>query len=303
MPPVFSVASETTALRRLLTKRPQEAWQTQYLIDANWEKCAFKTAPEFNAAAEEHFRFIRFLQAQGVTANYHEDEWIIALESIGVRDACLVTPVGLIQGLLTSSDRVAEPESVASYLEQLGGDILGRISGPGEFCASDAIWLSSNLLAIAVSPRTNLHAIQQIRDIFAERKGLQQIKILQLELTASSPDEERVVRTALVNALSPIKESAAIIARHKFTPESIKVLEEAGIQLEDVSPQEYQAFGASVLVVNPHAACTAKAEALERIQSEILELKYKYTVYPMKYDMLSSARVGVAGLVLPTKRD
>eukprot|EP01057_Protomagalhaensia_wolfi_P001124 Protomagalhaensia_wolfi_Nauph_80__1123@NODE_165_length_3359_cov_142_432831_g124_i0_p2_GENE_NODE_165_length_3359_cov_142_432831_g124_i0NODE_165_length_3359_cov_142_432831_g124_i0_p2_ORF_typecomplete_len303_score38_57Amidinotransf/PF02274_17/1_3e09_NODE_165_length_3359_cov_142_432831_g124_i07971705 len=300
--PAFGLVNETGTLRRVLAKRPQEVFQTQFLIDTNWEKAGWSSAPEYNAAAEEHFRFIRFLQNHKIAINYHDDDWIISLDSIALRDTCVMTPAGLVQGNLHEPPRIPESESIAGYVTQLGAEELGAIEAPDKLSGSDFVWIRPDLVLTAETPRTTAGAIAQFKHICEPHMKSLQVVTLKLR-SSDSENQERQVRTALRNALSPLSESVLLIAKHRFEQESIDLLEkDLGLTLEDVSEEEYSLLGASLLIVNATTAAGPDCPELLPLYERLTE-KYKIRTYRMTYEHLGRSGMGLGSLILTLLRD
>eukprot|EP01056_Protomagalhaensia_sp_Gyna25_P005518 Protomagalhaensia_sp_Gyna_25__5517@NODE_741_length_2716_cov_307_603661_g580_i0_p2_GENE_NODE_741_length_2716_cov_307_603661_g580_i0NODE_741_length_2716_cov_307_603661_g580_i0_p2_ORF_typecomplete_len303_score48_20Amidinotransf/PF02274_17/2_8e11_NODE_741_length_2716_cov_307_603661_g580_i01511059 len=300
--PAFGLVNETGTLRRVLAKRPQEVFQTQFLIDTNWERAGWSSAPEYNAAAEEHFRYVRFLQNHKIAINYHDDDWIISLDSISLRDTCVMTPAGLVQASLHEPARIPESESVASFITQLGAKELGTIEAPDKLSGSDFVWIRPDLVLTAETPRTTAGAIAQFKRICEPH--LTGLQVITLKLKPSdSEKQERQVRTALRNALSPLSDSVLLVAKHRFEQESIDLLErDLGLTLEDVSEEEYNHLGASLLVVNATTAAGPDWPALHSLYDRLMT-KYQMRTYRMTYEHLGRSGMGLGSLIVTLLRD
>eukprot|EP01053_Blabericola_migrator_P005321 Blabericola_migrator_1__5320@NODE_272_length_10504_cov_138_380473_g227_i0_p2_GENE_NODE_272_length_10504_cov_138_380473_g227_i0NODE_272_length_10504_cov_138_380473_g227_i0_p2_ORF_typecomplete_len296_score45_79Amidinotransf/PF02274_17/1_1e12NES_C_h/PF18208_1/0_11DUF722/PF05263_11/0_11_NODE_272_length_10504_cov_138_380473_g227_i0937510262 len=292
----FNQSNEVGTLRRVMTKRPAEATPTQYLIDTNWEQAGWLAAPEFNAASEEHFRFIRWLQRQPMTVNYHDDEDIISLNSLAVRDCVIMTPSGIIEASLHETCRIPEPESVCSYVSQLGAPVLGSVQAPEKMNGSDFVWLNSKVLLAAVTDNTTAGAIEQVQALM---KGTEVI-VLELKKEVNNVNK---VRQCLKNAFSPLTKNAALIAKHLFSEKDLKKLsEDLGLTLEEVTPEEYQNLGGSVVVPHQFSAAIPDKPALSRLIEEVIP-KYGLKVYPQAYVALSNTGIGLGSLIVTLHRE
>jgi len=65
--------SEVGALKRVLVKRPEQAFISQSKLDAEWKQLGYRECPDFRKAAREHDAFVSILSEHAEIATCPED--------------------------------------------------------------------------------------------------------------------------------------------------------------------------------------------------------------------------------------
>jgi len=63
--PSFGSQSMVAPLRRVIVKRPEEAFQNSEAIDKEWSGLNYLRPPDFHRACDEHARLIALLRTSG----------------------------------------------------------------------------------------------------------------------------------------------------------------------------------------------------------------------------------------------
>ena len=121
--------SEVGAVRRMVVKRPLDAFRSSEFINEQWQALNYEAPPDLESAIEEHEAFCRILQDNGVELHYLPSAPDTGIDSLYVRDAAIVCDKGAILCKMGKSMRSGEPEAQESMFRNLGIAILGSISG------------------------------------------------------------------------------------------------------------------------------------------------------------------------------
>jgi len=88
--------NEYGPLRRVLLKRPAEAFIDDATIAAQWRDLRYTAPPDVGRAIGEYERFIEVLRGAAAELEFLPRDARTTLDSIYVRDASLVSPAGMI---------------------------------------------------------------------------------------------------------------------------------------------------------------------------------------------------------------
>src|SRR2546425_11231017 len=95
--------SEVAPIRRLLLKRPEDAFVDERCIEAQWRDLHFTARPDLKRAAAEHERFVGLLRGPETELLFLPRDDAAGLDSIYVRDAGVVADPGAIRSNIGKS--------------------------------------------------------------------------------------------------------------------------------------------------------------------------------------------------------
>src|SRR3954464_7074602 len=92
----FGGHSMVAPLRRVIVKRPAEAFRTADSIASQWRGLQYTRPPDLALASRDHERFIALMGAAGVEVLYLPADDRTGLDSIYTHDPMLMTDQGAI---------------------------------------------------------------------------------------------------------------------------------------------------------------------------------------------------------------
>ena len=100
--------SEVASIRRLLLKRPQDAFVDERRIESQWRDLGFTARPHLGRSAAEHERFTEILGGTGAEILFLPRDDETGLDSIYVRDAVVVSERGAVLCSMGKAQRRGE---------------------------------------------------------------------------------------------------------------------------------------------------------------------------------------------------
>ncbi len=236
--------SEVASIRRLLLKRPQDAFVDARRIEAQWRDLRFTARPDLRKAAAEHERFAELLGGSGVEILFLPRDDETGLDSIYVRDAVVVSDQGAILCNMGKTQRVDEPRAAARYFETMGIPIAGRIENEGRLEGGDVVFLDGRTVAVGLGYRTNAEGIRQLRQVLAG--GVDEVIPVPLPHW-SGPDDV----LHLMSLLSPV-DIDLVLAYSRLLPAPFRQwLLSRGTEILEVPDEEFATMGCNVLATAP----------------------------------------------------
>jgi len=163
----FGGHTMTGRLRRVLVKRPAEAFIGADQIAAQWQGLGYLEPPNLAQAAVEHARFVALLEQAGAEVAYLPADPRTGLDSLYCHDPALITDAGVVTFHTGKPARRGEEPALADALSTLGVPLLGRVEAPGTAEGGDMVWLDAHTLAVGRTYRTNAEGIAHLRALLA----------------------------------------------------------------------------------------------------------------------------------------
>ena len=236
--------SETGALRRVLLKRPREAFGSSEKIGAQWQALNYSAAPCMARSSEEHREFAGILSGFGIEIDYLPFDHRTGLDSLYVRDAAVFTSRGVVLGRMGKAARAGEVEALEAFLTDREIPILGRIIEPGRLEGGDVIRLDRSTLAVGLGYRTNREGISQLAEITGELYR----EIIEVPLPHWEGPEDVL---HLMSFLSPLDEKTALVYSRMMPVVFRALLIDRGFTLVEVPEMEFDLMGCNVLALAP----------------------------------------------------
>ncbi len=241
----YGCRSMVAPLRRVLVKRPAEAFVDRQQIDAQWEALAYLGRPDLDRATREHRRFLALLEAAGAEVELLPEDPRTGLDSIYTRDpVAAVTERGVIVGRLGKSARVKEADAQTEWYGRAGVPVIGRIEAPGTVEGGDVSWLKDDLFVAGLTYRTNEEGIRQLQALLAPR-GVDVVTVPMVHWDGPGS----VLH--LMSIISMLDEDLALVYERLLPIPFREMLAGLGIRTVAVPDSEYDSLGCNVLAVKP----------------------------------------------------
>lgn len=338
------VGCEYAPLRAAVMKRPEEALVNQYLLNERCLSDGWLSVVEYNRTGAFGAKVVKLVQKfapNGLLLSYLDAEIVMSVNSIFVRDSALMFPNGTFaQCSLHNPHRLGEPHEVAELLQQLFLDLAFEVTGEGQVCGSDFVWLSpTKLMAGLTNYLTNEAGLKTVKDEIAKIPDLASIEVTTFVMkgprtpttataavvsdasnddgnavsptapTASSMsgDVEEDTRLCLVSALSILSPTVAIFVPSVFEdPDSVRAyLASNGVtDLIEVSLDQWRCGAAEIFVINPKNCLVADSPGIDGKLVEEIQNKSKMTLHrvPDAKETVRSGRAGITSMILPLLR-
>lgn len=256
-------------LRRVIVKRPAEAFVSAAKIEAEWRDLAFTAAPDLSRAQEEHAAFVSVLQAAGSEVLYLPTGEGTTLDSIYVHDPGLVTEAGVVLFNTGKPQRRGEGPAMRAALEAWDVPVLGEVQAPATAEGGDMLWVDRRTLVAGRTYRTNARGVSRIRELLAPLG----VEVIETGLPCWNGPHDLL---HLLSLVSPVAEDLAVVYRPLLPLPVLELLEERGFRLLDVPADEFPRMGPNVLALAPGKVLMLRGlpktrAALERAGCEVHE--------------------------------
>jgi len=248
-------------LRRVIVKRPEEAFRNPETIEKEWAGLHYLKPPNFRLACAEHANFVSLLRESGAEVLTLPADSRTGLDSIYAHDPVLISDAGAIVFQMGKSARRGEGPAYADALKFWGVSILGIIEGPATAEAGDMIWLDRHTLLVGRGFRTNAAGLGAITALL-EPHGIQVIPV-PLPYFQGPQDVLH-----LMSFMSLLDDNLAVVYRKLLPVPLFELLTERGIQLVDVPDEEYDSMGCNILAVSPRNVLMVNGNPITRSRLE-----------------------------------
>lgn len=253
--------SMVAPLRRVIVKRPQEAFHSQERIEKEWMALNYTSPPNLEPAVKEHDHFVGLLVESGVEVLYLPAEKRTGLDSLYVHDPALVTDAGVVLFQTGKEARRGEGGAMGDAIRNWDVPVLGRIKGEGMAEGGDMVWLDENTLLAGRGFRTNTAGITSLQAMLEPL----QVRVIDFDLPYwNGPDDV----LHLMSFLSLMDRDLAVVHRPLMPAALFQLLQERGIRMIDVAEGEYDTLGCNVLTVAPRDVLMVKGNPKTRARLE-----------------------------------
>jgi arginine deiminase len=248
---MINAQSEVAPLRALLLKHPRQAWASQDNVRDQWRSLRYADEPDLARAVDEYDRFVEILRRTVPEIHFLPGDARTGLDSIYVRDAALVTKLGIILCRMGKEARRGEPEAIKGFAKAMGWPVLGTIHDPGTVEGGDVVWLDDRTLAVGHGYRTNAEGIRQLKEMTAS--FVQEV----IEVPLPHWDGPGDV-LHLMSMVSPVDRGKLLVYSRLLPVPFRRWLLDRSFELIEVPESEYPGMGCNVLAVAP-GKCVALA--------------------------------------------
>ncbi|MEI4768660.1 arginine deiminase family protein [Psychrobacillus sp. FJAT-51614] len=258
-------------LERVIVKHPNEAFINQAHLADQWKVFNYIQEPDFEEAVREYKGFIEIVEKHVAKIDYLPASDKVGLDSIYAHDPVKFTPAGAI--ILKSGKKLRQPEAAVykDFLQEKEIPIIGELTGDAVCDGGDIVWLDDKTLVVGRGYRTNEEAIRQLKEITAPY--VDDFIIVQLV-----HDQGVAECLHLMSFISMVDKDLAVVYSPLMPVFFRQLLIERGIQLIEVSKEEYDNLGCNVLALAPRVCVLV--EGNDKTKQQLLDAGA--TVYEYK---------------------
>jgi len=248
-------------LKRVVMKRPAEAFRSVKVIDDEWRLLDYLRVPDLNKAVEHHQRFASLVTSTGAEALFLPVDDRTGLDSIYVHDPLLMTDAGALVLQTGKVARRGEGPAFADTLTKWGIPILGTIDGDATAEAGDTLWLDRHTLLVGRGFRTNASGIKALQEFL---KSLD-VTVMPYDMPCWNGVSEVL---HLQSFISLLDQNLAVVYRRLLPVAMFELLSRRGIQLIDVPESEYESLACNVLTIAPRQVVMVAGNPITRSRIE-----------------------------------
>jgi len=241
---MFGCQSMVGPLRRVIVKRPEEAFQNAQNIADQWRRLNYLRPPDFQKACDEHARLTALLRSLGAEVLELPTHAGTGLDSIYTHDPVLITDRGAILFHMGKVARRGEAGAFAESFKRWGIPILGTIDSEATAEAGDMIWLDRKTLLVGRGFRTNARGLDAMTALL-KPDGIQ---IIPVPLPYFNGPEDVL---HLMSFMSLLDDDLALVYRRLLPVPLFELLVSRNIRLVDVPDEEFGSQGCNVLAMGP----------------------------------------------------
>ena len=264
----MNALNEYGTLESVVVKHARDAFIDEPTIAAQWKQLNYTAPPDLARAIEQHDRFIEILRSAGATVYTLPPDPRTTLDSIYVRDASIVSRLGMLQCSMGKAERETEPAAQRKAFDHLGLMVYGQIRPPQTLEGGDLIWLDAETIAVGRGYRTNPEGIKNLRAFAGPT-----VKVIEVPLPHWHGPTDVM---HLMSLISPIDRDLAVVYSRLLPVPFREWLLKRGIRLVEVPDHEFETMGTNVLALGPRrclmlAGNPVTRRAIEQSGGEVLE--------------------------------
>ncbi len=240
----FGGHTMTGRLRRVLVKRPTEAFFSADQIAVQWRDLGYLGPPDLEQATVEHAHFVALLEQAGAEVIHLPADPRTGLDSLYCHDPALITDAGAIAFHMGKLARRGEGLALSDVLPKLEVPLLGRVEAPGTAEGGDMLWLDSGTLTVGYTYRTNAEGITQLCGLLAPLG----VKVIQVPLAHWTGPGDVLHLMSLISLLA---DDLAVVYSRLLPIPFRRMLLDRGIQLVDIPDEEFATQACNVLALAP----------------------------------------------------
>jgi N-dimethylarginine dimethylaminohydrolase len=266
---VTTAGAEFGQLTRVVIKHARDAFHDDAQIAAQWRELNFTAAPDFGSAVAEYDAFVTLLGRVGAEVIQLPADSGTTLDSIYVRDAAIVTPLGIVLCNMGKPQRGTEPDAQRRAYETWSVPVAGQVRAPGQIEGGDVVWLDERTVAVGRGYRTNDEGIRQFRALLGD--SIDELITVPLPHWRGSGDVFH-----LMSIISPVDRDLAVVYSPLMPVPFRERLLARGIKFAEVPEAEFDSMGANVLTIAPRecvmvAGNPGTVASLERLGATVHE--------------------------------
>lgn len=254
--PGFGIRNATDPLRRVLVKRPEEAFAVA--DPAAW---GYAGRPDLAAARAEHDALVEMLREAGAEVVGHDEAQPGRADAIFVFDPVLMTERGAVVLRPGKPERRGEEEAMARRLEALGVPILARLEGEARAEGGDLLRLDRRTLAAGLGLRTNAAGVAQLAAALAPLG----VTVVPVELPYYRGPRSCLHLLSLVSLLD---RDLAVVYLPLLSVPFWRRLQDGGFRLVEVPDEEFATQAPNVLALAPRRALMLEGNPITRRRLE-----------------------------------
>jgi N-dimethylarginine dimethylaminohydrolase len=251
----FGAQSTIGRIRRVILKRPEQAFRNERAIETEWRKLGFTGAPDLNRASSEHRELVSLLGDAEVL--YLPESEGTTLDSLYTQDTAIIIDAGAIVFQTGKEARRGEGPAIAKSLREWNIPVIAEIGGAGTAEGGDLMFLDSHTLLAGRGFRTNSEGIEQLSRVLSNYD----IRVLPFDLPYSNGADDCLHLMSLISLLDT---DLAVVYRPMLPVPLFQLLQRRNVRLIDVPNEEYPTGGVNVLAVAPRDVLMLKGNPVTR---------------------------------------
>ena len=257
----FGSQSMVARLRRVIVKRPEDAFRSRDRIEKEWNDLGYTRRPDWSLAARHHQQFVGLMQQAGAEVLYLPPDDRTGLDSLYAHDPVLVTDRGAIIFQTGKVARRGEGPAFADAFKTWDVPILDVIDGPATAEAGDMVWLDHDTLLVGRGFRTNALGIERLAGVLNPLG----VTVVPVELPYWNGPQDVL---HLMSFISLLDDDLAVVYRRILPVPLFELLTVSGVELVDVPGEEYDTLGCNVLAVAPKDVIMVSGNPVTRSRLE-----------------------------------
>jgi N-dimethylarginine dimethylaminohydrolase len=257
----FGSQNMVTRLRRVIVKRPEEAFRAPDRIQKEWDNLGYTRPSDFDLAARHHQQFVDLMKQSGAEILYLPADDRTGLDSLYVHDPVLMTDRGAIIFQTGKSARRGEGPALSDALKSWDVPIFGVVDGAATAEAGDMVWLDHDTLLVGRGFRTNALGIEKLAAMLAPLG----VTVVPVELPYWNGPQDVL---HLMSFISLLDDDLAVVYRRILPVPLFEFLTVSGVQLVDIPEEEYSTLGCNVLAVSPREVVMVSGNPITRSRLE-----------------------------------
>ena len=240
-------------LKRVLVKRPDMGFAVK-----DYKKWHYTAPLDLAEAQREHDAFTDIMKKQGIEVLYHPEYQPDHADSIFTYDPAIIPDEGAIVFQMGKKLRKGEEQPMERRLKELDIPIHYKIHGEATVEGGDTLWLDEETMALGQGFRTNKEGLEQMKEALTPLG----VKVIPVDLPYFYGPEACL---HLMSLISFADHDLAVIYSPLFPVPFWKHLKERGVDMIDVSEEEFNKMGTNILALGPRDImildCTPEVQA------------------------------------------
>src|SRR6185503_7502859 len=142
----FGSQSMVAPLKRVIVKRPEQAFRSRDHIENQWKDLGYTRTPDLQTASRHHQQFVNLMKDAGSEVLYLPVDDRTGLDSLYTHDPVIVTDRGAVVFQTGKVARRGEGLAFAAAFEDWDVPVLGTIDGAATAEGGDLVWLDHDTL-------------------------------------------------------------------------------------------------------------------------------------------------------------
>ncbi len=231
-------------LRRVIVKRPRQAFRDKAAIEAQWKDLNYTGPPDLAGAEKEFDAFIRVLEGSGAEVLSLPADDRTGLDSLYTQDPFIIADAGAVIFQTGKIARRGEGPAVGDALKAWGVPVLGVIDGTATAEGGDLLWLDHDTLAAGRGFRTNAAGIAALRKLL-DPLG---VEVIAFHLPFWSGPGDVLHLQSFISLLDA---DLAVVYKKLLPVPLYEILRERKIELIEIPEEEFPTQGCNVLALAP----------------------------------------------------
>jgi dimethylargininase len=250
----YGSQSMVAPLQRVLVRRPGQA--AANADPQRWHYTAQVNLPD---ALQEHDAFVALLNEAGCEVAFHDVPLPDHADAQFTHDPSLVCDHGAIILKMGKLLRNGEEEAQATMFGRLGVPVHYRLHGAAQGEGGDMLWLDARTLLIGMGFRTNMAAVEQMRE------ALPGVDVIPFDMPYDMGHEACL---HLMSFISLLDHDLAVVHLPLMPVRMYQLLQARGVRMVEVPPNEYPTMATNVLATAPRQCIMLHGNPVTRSRLE-----------------------------------